>query len=143
MSETRARASRFARWLGSFDRNGLSGRLAPPSVEAGETGLGGGPSVRDGVGGRLAPGTKGGADGAGNGDDAGDEKDGAAGGVANSGSPGVGDGGVAVAAAVARSIASGRGQGPSDALLVIVGGSSGVGDDVLRGDAAWVAAARV
>src|SRR5256885_16507111 len=32
MSETSARASRLARWLGSLKRNGLTGRRAPPST---------------------------------------------------------------------------------------------------------------
>ena len=34
MSETRARASRLARWLGSLERNGFTGRRAPPSPTA-------------------------------------------------------------------------------------------------------------
>src|SRR5947207_14688169 len=36
MSETNARARRFARWFGSFERNGLSGRRAPLSEIAGD-----------------------------------------------------------------------------------------------------------
>jgi hypothetical protein len=32
MSDTSARARRFARWSGSFERNGFSGRLAPGGV---------------------------------------------------------------------------------------------------------------
>src|SRR5690349_3268081 len=36
MSETSARASRFARWLGSLERNGFTGRRAPASATDGE-----------------------------------------------------------------------------------------------------------
>src|SRR2546423_15608344 len=47
MSETRARASRLARWLGSLERNGFTGRRAPASptpVDA-PGGVIGGPGV--------------------------------------------------------------------------------------------------
>jgi hypothetical protein len=71
-------------------------------------------------------GTKGGAAGAGNGDALGAEKLGApaglnggsGGGGVNSGSSDDGDGGVAVAAAVERSIASGLGRGLAGASAV-------------------------
>ena len=71
MSDTRARASRFARWFGSFDRKGLSGRRTPESPAADgvpvdgvvgdpngdiDVGVDGG---RAGVDGRVAAGTKG------------------------------------------------------------------------------------
>src|SRR4051812_40362913 len=126
MSETSARARRFARWFGSFERKGFSGRRAPESltvdgvpaegVTAADTGEVGGVEVARaaGVGREAAGGTKGAG--------AGDEKDGgggadaggplgrkgrAIGGGVNSGNPEAGEGGVAVAAALLRSTASG------------------------------------
>src|SRR5687768_4747891 len=102
MSDTRARASLLARWLGSFERKGLRGRLVPPSVAG--TLDGGVPGGRVGVAGREPPGTNGGADGGLKGDeDAGGMNAGTAGGGLNSGSPDAGDGGVAVAAGEERS----------------------------------------
>src|SRR5688572_8563744 len=97
MSDTRARASRLARWLGSFERNGLRGRLAPLSPTRGADG--GVPGARDGVAGRDPPGTNGAEAGGVKGDDeAGGMNGGTAGGGLNSGSPETGEGGVAVAA---------------------------------------------
>src|SRR6478672_3764071 len=62
MSETRARASRLARWSGSLDRNGFSGRRAPLSPPDWGT-LGGVAGGRGGAGARagVAEGTNGAA----------------------------------------------------------------------------------
>jgi len=68
--------------------------------------------VRGGVAGRAPPGTKGGAAGAPYGSAAGGVNGGTAGGGVNSGKPEVGEGGVAVAAAEARSMDSGLDLGP-------------------------------
>ena len=156
MSETRARASLLARWLGSFDRNGLSGRRAPSPVAGDGDGEGGGACVRGGVAGRAPLGTNGGADGAKgdeagaagvngnevgaagtNGDAAGGVKGGTAGGGVNSGSPDAGEGGVAVAATEARSTDSGLGRdagGTSEPL----GGGGGGGEAGRAAGVFWV-----
>ena len=137
MSETRARASRFARWSGSLERNGLSGRRAPPSPIAGDApgGVAGG---RGGAGRAAgAEGTNGAADGPvvevtgrGGGTDAAGGapavNGGSGGGGVNSGSPLVGDGGVTVAVTGPRlsdSSRVGRGAGISLAR----GGAGGGG----------------
>jgi hypothetical protein len=86
--------------------------------------------VRGGVGGRLPPGTKGGADGGVNGEDAGAVNGGTAGGGVNSGNPEVGEGGVAVAATVARSTDSGLARGAPETSEVLGGGA---GDAAGRG----------
>jgi len=119
MSETSARASRFARWSGSLERNGLTGRRAPLAGDATD-GVAGGWAAA----GRDVAGTNGGVDvtgavpvggvngdtgtvpiggvngvtGAGGTAGAGrGVNGGTGGGDANSGSPVLGDGGVAVA----------------------------------------------
>src|SRR5450759_2299881 len=98
MSETRARASLLARWFGSLERNGLSGRRGPPSAATGMApgGFAGGRGVVGGRGGDP-DGTNGGAESP----EAAGKAGGAAGGAGdravNSGSPEEGDGGVAVA----------------------------------------------
>ncbi|MDP9202424.1 MAG: hypothetical protein M3P26_10910 [Gemmatimonadota bacterium] len=127
MSDTRARASLFARWLGSFERNGLSGRLAPPSLAAPGPD-GGGDWVRGGVAGREPPGIKGGAAGAVKAGDAGGVKGGAGGGGVNAGNPEAGEGGVAVAATDPRS---------TDSCL----GRAVVGTSTVRGGGGGEAAA--
>src|SRR6478672_7203104 len=125
MSDTSARASLFARWFGSLERNGLRGRLAPPSFVAGagaEGGVGGGGG---GDAGRIAGGTKGGPEDGVNGGESGG-LNGVGSGEANSGKPDDGDGGVAVAAAVVRSIDSGRGRAAAETSeLRICGGGGG------------------
>src|SRR5436305_1258232 len=114
MSETSARARRFARWFGSFERKGFSGRRAPESlaadgipaegVIAGDTGdVAGVEAARADGGGALG------------------RNGGAIGGAVNSGSPAAGDGGVAVAAALVRS----RGSGLADAAGVGLGAAVG------------------
>src|SRR5450759_367160 len=112
MSETRARASLLARWFGSLERNGLSGRRGPPSPAAGDApgGFAGGRGV---VGGLVGDpdGTNGGA--------VGPEAPGEAGGpTGRAGERGVksvnpdeGEGGVAVAVTEACSIDSGLDRG--------------------------------
>jgi hypothetical protein len=135
MSETRARASLLARWLGSLERNGFRGRRAPPSPATGD-GVGAEVGGRAGVGaldGRpgAAPGLDGGLDGTNGGADGPDaveggvkggadgkgapgdcgRTEGGVGGELNSGSPVEGDGGVAVAVTDDRSIDSGLGRG--------------------------------
>src|SRR5712671_2134455 len=129
MSETRARASLLARWLGSLERNGFRGRRAPPSPVAGdESGVGaGGPGLAGGLdggadgtnGGAEGPddvedGANGGAEGTGPPGDCG-RTDGGLAGVLNSGSPVEGEGGVAVAVTDDRSIDSGLGRGAAGA----------------------------
>ncbi|MDQ6689225.1 MAG: hypothetical protein M3Z18_01810 [Gemmatimonadota bacterium] len=87
-------------------------------------------SPRGGVGDREVDGTNGGAAGATKGWADGAEKGGApagrnggrGGGGVNSGSSELGDGGVAVAAAVVRSIDSGLGRGETGASAVRIGG---------------------
>src|SRR5258706_3877152 len=142
MSETRARASLLARWLGSLERNGFRGRRAPPSPVAGGDEMGAGADGR-GVTGGLdagADGTSGGADGpddvegganggaegTGTPGDCGRTEGGLAG-VLNSGSPVEGDGGVAVAVTDDRSIDSGLGRGAAGAStgLGCAGGAAG------------------
>src|SRR5688500_578975 len=124
MSDTRARASLFARWLGSFERKGLRGRLAPLSV-AGKA-EGGVPGARAGVAGREPPGTNGGAAGGLNGDEeAGGMNGGTGGGGLNSGSPDAGEGGVAVAAAAECSTDSGLVRGAPATSAVLGGGAGG------------------
>jgi hypothetical protein len=142
MSETRARASLLARWLGSLERNGLRGRRAPPSALAGdELGAGaGGRGVAGGLDGGddgtngvadgpddVEVGATGGADGTGAPGDCG-RTEGGVGGVLNSGSPVEGDGGVAVAVTDDRSIDSGLGRGAAGAStgLGCAGGEAGV-----------------
>src|SRR3954470_10427668 len=137
MSETSARARRLARWLGSFERNGLSGRRAaasPPLDGVGDDGVGG-------LLGRATPGTKGeepvppdeeaglngggGAGGGVNGGGAGGLKGGGPL-VGNSGTEPDGVGGVAVAEAVGRSIASPRAlDAPEDSTFLGGGGGGG------------------
>jgi hypothetical protein len=174
MSETSARASRLARWLGSFERKGLSGRLAPASEGAGavaDAGVAGRAGVavtgaggvalawaeEGGVAARGAEGTKGGADGtkggvvpcpavgcaAGVG--RGGPPDGRKGGCCgvcgagvNSGTPDVGEGGVAVADAVFHAIDSGRGRGAAgtSADRGAGGGAAGGGGEKGGADAA-------
>ena len=144
MSETRARASRLARWFGSFERNGLRGRLAPPSpgetagkAPAGVTGDRGGGGVGAGAAGRTEAldGTNG-ADGpeiageeggvnAGGGLAAG-VNGGVWGGELNSGKPDDGEGGVAVAVTDARSTASGLAWGAIGVSL-LTGCGAGAG----------------
>ena len=131
MSETRARASRFARWLGSLERKGLSGRRAPPSALIAEEPEDGVTTGRGGVGDREPDGTKGGdagaLKGAAAGADAGEIpaglNGGRGGGGVNSGISDAGDGGVAVAAAVWRSMDSGLGRGAADVSDVRAGGN--------------------
>src|SRR6266513_395272 len=132
MSETSARASRFARWFGSFDRKGLSGRRAPPS-ETGDDAAGGVLLGRGGSTGRdgCDDGTKGdGPDVAGGPPGM---KGGTGGGGENSGRPDAGEGGVWVAIACARSPASARLRGAAGASTDRGGGK---GDGAERGPGA-------
>jgi len=146
MSETSARASLLARWLGSLERNGLSGRRAPPSPIAGDApgGVAGGAGGRAGFG-RLAgvDGTNGGTDATGaeavggvNGETGagapgpGGVNGGTGGGAVNSGRLVAGDGGVAVAVTGPRSSGSwrtGRGAAGISAVRMGGGGAAGVG----------------
>src|SRR5688572_6259990 len=126
MSDTRARASLFARWLGSFERNGLRGRLAPPSPASEPDG--GVAGARGGAAGREPPGTNGGEAGEVKGDEeAVGMNGGTAGGGLNSGSPEAGDGGVAVAAGDERSIDSCRALGAAGFSAVLSGGGGAPG----------------
>lgn len=107
----------------------MRGRLAPPSLVAGapaEGGLG-----AEGVvdAGRVAGGTKGGPEDGVNGGASGG-LNGAGSGAANSGKPDDGDGGVAVAAAVVRSIDSGRERGAAETSVLRIWG--GAGGDAAR-----------
>ena len=131
MSDTSARASRLARWFGSFDRNGFSGRRAPLSpigvdalgVAIGRDGgatredvaggtYGGAEGPEDGrLDGAAGDGLKDVAGGAGvNGGAAGGKGGGGGGGGVNSGNPETGDGGVTVAVTGPRSIGSALGR---------------------------------
>ena len=126
MSETRARASLLARWFGSLDRNGFSGRRDPLSpAKGGATGgLAGGRGAAGGL-----DGDPDGTNGAAVGPDVPGEAVGRTGGVGaggvNSGNPDEGDGGVAVAVTDARSIDSGLGR--DAAGLSAVRGAGGGG----------------
>src|SRR5437868_3035239 len=151
ISDTNARASRFARWFGSLDRKGLSGRRAPPSPIAGAApgGVAGG---RGDVGRLLAgaDGTNGGADGTAAdcvGGVNGDIGAGAAGGGVNGGTGGggvnsgrllAGEGGVAVAVTGPRSIGCSRpvrGAGPTS--LARAGGGAAAGRCVGAAGGFW------
>ena len=124
MSDTRARASLLARWVGSFERKGLRGRLVPASV-AGKL-EGGVPGGRLGVAGREPPGTNGGADGGVKGDeDGGGMNAGTGGGGLNSGTPDAGEGGVAVAAGEECSTDSGLARGAEATSASLGGGAEG------------------
>jgi hypothetical protein len=86
---------------------------------------GGVPGGRGGVAGREPPGTKGGADGGVNGDeDGGGMNVGTAAGGLNSGSPDLGEGGVAVAAGEERSTGSGLARA-AEATSAVLGGAGG------------------
>src|SRR5450759_600392 len=128
MSETRARASLLARWFGSLERNGLSGRRGPPSPATGMApgGFAGGRGVVGALDGDP-DGTNGGAEIP----EAPGEAAGAAGGAGdrgvNSRSPDEGDGGVAVAVTEARPIDSGLGREAAGVSTVRGGGGGGDG----------------
>src|SRR5216110_1055015 len=138
MSDTSARASRFARWFGSLDKKGLSGRRVPPSPTAGAAP--GGVPGRRAAAGRLTgrDGMNGGADGTdadGAGGVNGDTGAGAADGGVNGGTGGggvnsgrlpAGDGGVAVAITGPRSIGCSRPvRGAGGTSLARGGGGAG------------------